>query len=171
MASFPEIHPEKCPYCGKELALVTAKYEWDYYYKCEGCGEKYPTKNGQIPSMQKVRESVEYQYRTGTATPSIHTPPVVTTPEAAPVVVNAPKTAPVTEPAPAPVAAHADVGFIPYTVKTFCDTRYNGQFSSAGDQLQQYLNNNRIPRIRIISISSSMYRAINDILVLTLVHV
>ena len=164
MASFPEIHPEKCPYCGKELALVTAKYEWDYFYKCKGCGEKYPTRNGQLPSMQEVRESTLYKHRTEPVQPQFYTPP-------APVVINTPKATPAPVTVPAPVNVNSSIGFTPYTVKTFCDSRYNGQFSSAGDQLQQYLNSNRIPKVHIISICSSMYRANSDILVLTLVHI
>lgn len=151
MATFPVIHPEKCPYCGKDLKLVTAKYEWDYYYACTGCGEKYPTKNGKLPDMQEVRNSYTYKCRTGSAGPNTYT-------------------APTPAPTPAPVVVNPSVGFTAYTVKTFNDTRNNGQFTSAGTQLQQYLNSNRISRDRIVSISTSMYSAIQDILVITLVH-
>ena len=163
MAAFPEIHPEKCVYCGKELKLVTAKYEWDYYYKCSGCGEKYPTKNGKIPNMQEVRNSGEYKVRTGAIKPHLYTPPAQA---------PAPATAPAPSPAPAPAAVSPSNNFLVYTVKTFCDIRDNGKFTSAGDQLQRYLNSNRIPRPSIISISSAVYPMTYgaNMLVLTLVH-
>ena len=63
MANYPEIHPEKCPFCGGDLKLVTGKYLWDYYYECKKCYpfRRFHFKNDAMPSMKEVRESEEYK--------------------------------------------------------------------------------------------------------------
>ena len=63
MAQYPEIHPEKCPFCGGQLKLFTGKYLWDYFYECQKCYpmRRFHFKNEQPPDIKAVYQSEEYK--------------------------------------------------------------------------------------------------------------
>ena len=147
MAQFPEIHPEKCPYCGSQLKLVTGKYLWDYYYECTKCypRRRYHFKNDAMPDIKAVYQSEEYQrflyYKKKEEADS----------------------------APATIASNTKgATFMPYTCKVFINYDNRGVRISAEAQLQDYLNSNRITPDRIVSISSG---GAGGWIEITLVHI
>jgi hypothetical protein len=142
MATYPNVHPEKCPYCGKPLALVTAKYEWDYAYQCTGCKRKYPFKNSQMPDIKAVYETEQYK--------SFARQQEMKKQEAS-----------------KPVSSWTSSPY--YIVKEFRDENAYGKPStSATVFLQQYLNTHNITPDKIINIGTAYY---GGVLVMTLTHV
>ncbi|MBQ8806639.1 MAG: hypothetical protein IJZ68_09375 [Bacteroidaceae bacterium] len=158
MATFPEIHQEKCPYCGGQLKLVTAKYVWDYAYKCQKCSKNYPFKNEAPPDIKAVYDTEAYKnhaafqkrkqeddaaFKAGNAQLFVDYPP--------------------TSSKPAPLSGI----FTPYICKEFRDNGSYGSQVTAITELQKYLNSHMVTRDRIVSINTAAY---GGIVVITLVH-
>ena len=147
MANFPEIHPEKCPYCGSELKLFTGKYLWDYYYECKNCYpfRRFHFKNEAMPSMKDVRESEEYknwksikEAQSSEATASYAFP------------MSSASFASASTPAKHP-------SLVTYVCKEFYGTTEGNVHRTPEENLERYLNTYRIDPNRIIAITSRVH--------------
>ena len=166
MATYPEIHPEKCPFCGGQLKLFTGKYLWDYYYQCAKCYpiRRFHFKNDAPPDIKAIYNTEEYknhkeakERRERDDAEFKATHPYLFADYTG------------KQSTPASTSVNLGGSFMPYICKQFQDmSNYRGQSSSAIDELQTYLNTHRITRDRIVSLNTAAY---GGIVVITLVYV
>ncbi len=158
MATFPEIHQEKCPYCGGQLKLVTAKYVWDYAYKCQKCSKNYPFKNEAPPDIKAVYDTEAYKNHVACQKRKQEDEAAFRS--------EHPQLFTGYTPAPSKPVSVSGM-FAPYICKEFRDNcSYESQVAAI-TELQKYLNSHMITRDRIVSINTAAY---GGIVVITLVH-
>ena len=167
MADFPAIHPDKCPFCGGDLKLVTGKYLWDYRYQCGRCSKKYHFKDGNIPDIKAVYQTEEYinkkayEDRLKRSNEEFYA-------NFSNDFISSLSSSGSTS---ASGVSSSNTGFRPYTCKRFYDSYEGSRRVEAEENLQRYLNNNRITRDRIVSISSGAYASqYGGLVIITLVH-